>query len=85
MATGGRVLHHLAKRLPDSRGTVLLVGYQGEGTRGRALQDGATSVRIFAEQVPVRAKVVKMTRQRRLRKRQLARIMPFAYTFYFAL
>jgi metallo-beta-lactamase family protein len=60
MASGGRVLHHLAKRLPDSRSTVLLVGYQGEGTRGRALQDGATSVRIYAEQVPVRAKVVSM-------------------------
>ncbi len=60
MATGGRVLHHLARRLPDSRSTVLLVGYQGEGTRGRALQDGAQFLRIFGEQVPVRAKVISM-------------------------
>ena len=47
MATGGRILHHLAQRLPDARNTVVLVGYQGEGTRGRALQDGAKFVRIF--------------------------------------
>ncbi|HTS11516.1 MAG TPA: MBL fold metallo-hydrolase [Candidatus Limnocylindrales bacterium] len=60
MATGGRILHHLARRLPDSRNTVLLVGYQGEGTRGRALQDGAQFVRIFGEQVPVRARVVEL-------------------------
>ncbi|HUJ30189.1 MAG TPA: MBL fold metallo-hydrolase [Candidatus Acidoferrum sp.] len=60
MATGGRILHHLAKRLPDSRSTVLLVGYQGEGTRGRALQDGAQYVRIFGEQVPVRAQVIEL-------------------------
>ncbi|MGA8220330.1 MAG: MBL fold metallo-hydrolase [Candidatus Acidiferrales bacterium] len=57
MATGGRVLHHLAQRLPDSRSTVLLVGYQAEGTRGRALQDGAKYVRLFGQQVPVRAEI----------------------------
>jgi metallo-beta-lactamase family protein len=60
MATGGRILHHLARRLPDSRSTVLLVGYQAEGSRGRALQDGAPYVRIFGEQVPVRAQVVEI-------------------------
>jgi metallo-beta-lactamase family protein len=60
MATGGRILHHLARRLPDSRSTVLLVGYQAEGTRGRALQDGAQYLRIFGEQVPVRAQVVEI-------------------------
>jgi metallo-beta-lactamase family protein len=60
MATGGRILHHLARRLPDSRSTVLLVGYQAEGSRGRALQDGAKYLRIFGEQVPVRANVVDM-------------------------
>jgi metallo-beta-lactamase family protein len=57
MATGGRVLHHLAQRLPDSRNTVLLVGYQAEGTRGRALQDGAKTVTLFGQQVAVRAEI----------------------------
>ena len=60
MATGGRILHHLARRLPDSRNTVLLVGYQAEGSRGRALEDGAKYVRIFGDQIPVRARVVEM-------------------------
>ena len=41
MATGGRVLHHLARRLPDPRTTVLLVGFQAAGTRGWSLQNGA--------------------------------------------
>ncbi len=57
MATGGRVLHHLRHRLPDPRSTVLLVGYQAAGTRGRLLQDGARTLRIFGEDVPVRAHV----------------------------
>jgi metallo-beta-lactamase family protein len=58
MATGGRILHHLAKRLPDARSAVLLVGYQAEGTNGRALQDGAQYLRIFGEEVRVRAEIV---------------------------
>jgi metallo-beta-lactamase family protein len=58
MATGGRILHHLAHRLPDSRSAVLLVGYQAEGTGGRALQDGAKFLRIHGQEVPVRAEVV---------------------------
>ena len=57
MATGGRVLHHLKHRLPDPRTTVLLVGYQAEGTRGRLLQEGARSLKMFGEVVPVRAHV----------------------------
>jgi len=57
MVTGGRVLHHLRQRLPDPRTTVLLVGYQAIGTRGRRLQEGAKSVWIFGEEVPVRAHV----------------------------
>jgi metallo-beta-lactamase family protein len=57
MATGGRVLHHLKRRLPDHRNTVLLVGYQAEGTRGRALQDGAPAIKIHGETIPVRARV----------------------------
>jgi metallo-beta-lactamase family protein len=58
MATGGRVLHHLRRRLPDARTTVLFVGYQASGTRGRLLRDGARELRIFGEDVPVRAAVV---------------------------
>ena len=57
MATGGRILHHLARRLPDPRTTVLLVGFQAAGTRGRALQDGATELKMFGQLYPVRARV----------------------------
>jgi metallo-beta-lactamase family protein len=57
MVSGGRVLHHLKRRLPDPKTTVLLVGYQAIGTRGRLLQDGAKSLRIYGEDVPVRARV----------------------------
>ena len=57
MATGGRVLHHLKHRLPDPDTTVLLVGYQAEGTRGRSLQDGAKEIKMLGEIVPVRARV----------------------------
>jgi len=58
MATGGRVLHHLRRRLGDERTTVLLAGYQAAGTRGRLLRDGATTLRIFGEEIPVRAKIL---------------------------
>ena len=57
MATGGRILHHLRRRLPDAKTTVLLVGFQAPGTRGRLLQDGARTLRMFGEDVPVRAHV----------------------------
>ena len=60
MATGGRVLHHLAQRLPDARNAVLIVGYQAEGSRGRALEGGAKFVRLFGEEVPVRAEIVEL-------------------------
>ena len=58
MANGGRVLHHLAQRLPDPKNAVLLVGYQGEGTGGRALADKAQFLRIHGQEVPVRAEVI---------------------------
>jgi len=60
MATGGRVLHHMAAALPDSRHTMLFVGYQAAGTRGRQLVDGAREVRIHGRLVPVAAQVVKI-------------------------
>ncbi len=57
MATGGRVLHHLKLRLADARTTVLLVGFQAAGTRGRALQEGAKTLRILGAEVGVRARI----------------------------
>jgi metallo-beta-lactamase family protein len=61
MATGGRILHHLARRLPDPRTTVLLVGFQAAGTRGARLLAGAETLRIHGEDVPVRARVATIT------------------------
>lgn len=60
MATGGRVLHHLLHRLSDARNCVILGGFQAEGTRGRALQEGAKTLNIFGQTVPVRAEIVEM-------------------------
>ena len=60
MATGGRVLHHLAAALPDPRNTVLFVGYQAAGTRGRSLVEGAPEVKMLGRMVPVRAHVAKI-------------------------
>ena len=57
MATGGRVLHHLKHRLSNPDTTVLLAGYQAEGTRGRSLQDGAKEIKMLGEVIAVRAKV----------------------------
>jgi metallo-beta-lactamase family protein len=60
MVTGGRVLHHLAQRLPDARNCVILGGFQAEGTRGRALQEGAKTLNLFGQSVPVKAEIVTM-------------------------
>jgi metallo-beta-lactamase family protein len=57
MMTGGRILHHLVRRLPDHNNLVLLTGYQGMGTRGRSLQDGAATLRVHGRNVDVNAQV----------------------------
>jgi metallo-beta-lactamase family protein len=57
MATGGRILHHLRERLPDERNTVIFVGFQAAGTRGRRLVDGEREVKIFGGFVPVKAQI----------------------------
>jgi metallo-beta-lactamase family protein len=60
MATGGRILHHLAQRLPDPRNTVLFMGFQANGTRGQLLKDGAREIKIHGQFVPVRAQIRSM-------------------------
>jgi metallo-beta-lactamase family protein len=57
MCDGGRVRHHLRHNLPRAECAVVFVGFQAAGTLGRQIVDGAKSVRLFGEQVPVRAKV----------------------------
>ncbi len=57
MLTGGRVLHHLSRRIDDSKNTVLFVGYQPPGSRGDMIQSGADTVSIFHNQIPVRAEI----------------------------
>jgi metallo-beta-lactamase family protein len=53
MLTGGRVLHHLRRLLPDSKNLLVLVGYQAAGTRGRALLEGARTIRMHGQNIPV--------------------------------
>jgi metallo-beta-lactamase family protein len=60
MATGGRVLHHLQRFLPDERATILFVGYQASGTRGRSLIDGASELKLLGQYVPVRARIARL-------------------------
>jgi metallo-beta-lactamase family protein len=57
MMTGGRILHHLFHRLRREQDTVLIAGYQAEGTRGRRLLDGEKTLKIFGEHVPVKCTV----------------------------
>ena len=57
MATGGRILHHLIQRLPDERNSIVFVGFQAYGTRGRLLSEGARQIRIFGVDYPVRARI----------------------------
>lgn len=60
MATGGRVLHHMAAFGADHRNTLLFAGFQAAGTRGRKLLDGATETRIYGQWMPVRAEVAEL-------------------------
>jgi Cft2 family RNA processing exonuclease len=61
MLSGGRVLHHLKRLLVDPKNLIMLVGYQAAGTRGRAMLEGAASIRIHGEDVPVRAAFVALS------------------------
>jgi metallo-beta-lactamase family protein len=58
MCNGGRIMHHLKRRLPDKRNVVLFVGYQAQGTRGRQMLDGARKIRIHGTMIPVRARIM---------------------------
>jgi metallo-beta-lactamase family protein len=57
MSNGGRILHHEANFLPDANNTLLLTGYQGAGTLGRIIQDGAKNIRINGQDIEVKAHV----------------------------
>ena len=60
MATGGRVVHHLFAGLGDPRNTVLFVGFQAAGTRGRVMIEGARYVKMYGQEVPVKARIAKI-------------------------
>ena len=57
MLTGGRIMHHLKDFLPDPTCTLLFIGYQGEGTLGRHLQNGGKTARIDGQEIQVRCRV----------------------------
>ena len=57
MVTGGRILHHLAQRLPDPKNTILFIGFQAPGTRGFTIKSGAKEVKIFGDFVSIRAQI----------------------------
>jgi len=58
MLTSGRVVHHLKRLLPDEKNLILLVGFQAAGTRGRAMMEGARTIRMHGEDIPVRARFI---------------------------
>src|SRR5436853_620197 len=60
MISGGRVLHHMVQRLPDAKNAVILAGFQAEGTRGRPPQEGAKSLKLYGQDVPVCAEIAEM-------------------------
>ena len=61
MVTGGRILHHLRYRLPRAQDTLLFIGYQAEGTRGKTILNGDHTVKIHGQHVPIRAHVEKIS------------------------
>lgn len=61
MSNGGRIRHHERRYLSDPKSTILFVGYQAVGTLGRAILEGAKTVRIFGEEVPVRCQIRTIT------------------------
>jgi len=58
MSNGGRIIHHEINYLPDANNTILLIGYQSIGTLGRTIEDGAKTLHIQGEQIPLRSHVV---------------------------
>jgi metallo-beta-lactamase family protein len=61
MATGGRILHHLKHRVPDPKNTILFVGYQSVGTRGRRMIEGEKEIKIHGQLIPVRAHLAQVS------------------------
>ena len=57
MVTGGRIMHHLAQRLPDAKNLVLFIGFQAPGTRGFTIKSKAPEVKMFGDFVPIRAQI----------------------------
>jgi metallo-beta-lactamase family protein len=57
MVEGGRILHHLAHRLPNPQNTILFIGFQAAGTRGRSMLEGKPTVKIHGQQIPIRARI----------------------------
>ena len=57
MSNGGRIVHHEKRYLSDPKNTLLIIGYQAINTLGRKIQDGATNVKMFGENVPIKAKI----------------------------
>ena len=61
MATGGRILHHLKHRVSDPKNTIVFVGYQSVGTRGRRMLDGEPTIRLHGQNIPVRAQLTQIS------------------------
>lgn len=57
MCTGGRIVHHLRHRMPKKNDTILFVGYQAVGTRGRRILDREDTIRIFGQDIPLNCQV----------------------------